>query len=111
MVERCPPTPVHRERLAQARGAQQELEVRGPLARLLPTGPHKLRESLPLILILRNRLKYALTKAEANAICMQKFVKVDGKVRTDLNYPAGFMGEYREAPLSSHPIARFSGEK
>jgi len=55
------------------------------------TGPHKLRESLPLILILRNRLKYALTKAEANAICMQKFVKVDGKVRTDLNYPAGFM--------------------
>lgn len=57
------------------------------------TGPHKLRESLPLILILRNRLKYALTKAEANAICKQKFVKVDGKVRTDLNYPAGFMGK------------------
>lgn len=56
------------------------------------TGPHKLRESLPLILILRNRLKYALTKAEANAICKQKFVKVDGKIRTDLNYPAGFMG-------------------
>ncbi len=27
-------------------------------------------------------------------ICMQKEVKVDGKVRTDLNYPAGFMGEY-----------------
>lgn len=58
------------------------------------TGPHKLRESLPLILILRNRLKYALTKAEANAICKQKFVKVDGKVRTDLNYPAGFMGTW-----------------
>lgn len=57
------------------------------------TGPHKLRESLPLILILRNRLKYALTKAEANAICMQSYVKVDGKVRTDVNFPAGFMGE------------------
>lgn len=56
------------------------------------TGPHKLRESLPLILILRNRLKYALTKAEANAICKQSYVKVDGKVRTDLNFPAGFMG-------------------
>jgi hypothetical protein len=48
---------------------------------------------LPLILILRNRLKYALTKAEANAIVKQKFVKVDGKTRTDVSFPAGFMGE------------------
>merc|ERR1711977_406734 len=28
------------------------------------TGPHKLRECLPLVLILRNRLKYALTKGQ-----------------------------------------------
>lgn len=55
------------------------------------TGPHKLRECLPLILILRNRLKYALTRREAQIIVMQKYVKVDGKVRTDMNYPAGFM--------------------
>jgi small subunit ribosomal protein S4e len=54
-------------------------------------GPHKSRESLPLIIILRNRLKYALTKAETNMICMQKLVKVDGKVRTDHRFPAGFM--------------------
>jgi S4 domain/RS4NT (NUC023) domain len=56
-------------------------------------GPHNGRECLPLIIIVRNRLKYALTKAEANMICMQKLVKVDGKVRTDLNFPAGFMGK------------------
>lgn len=55
------------------------------------TGPHKLRESLPLILILRNRLKYALTGREANAIVMQRLIKVDGKVRTDKTFPAGFM--------------------
>jgi len=55
------------------------------------TGPHKLRESLPLILILRNRLKYALTGKETKMICMEKHVKVDGKVRTDPNFPAGFM--------------------
>ena len=55
------------------------------------TGPHKLRECLPLVLILRNRLKYALTGAECNMICMEKLVKVDGKVRTDMNFPAGFM--------------------
>ena len=54
-------------------------------------GPHKLRESLPLILILRNRLKYALTGKETKMICMEKLVKVDGKTRTDPNFPAGFM--------------------
>jgi len=54
-------------------------------------GPHKLRESLPLILILRNRLKYALTGKETKMICMEKLVQVDGKVRTDPNFPAGFM--------------------
>lgn len=54
-------------------------------------GPHKLRECLPLIIILRNRLKYALTKQEVTMICMEKHVKVDGKIRVDPNYPAGFM--------------------
>lgn len=55
------------------------------------TGPHKLRECLPLVLILRNRLKYALNGMEAKQICMSKHVKVDGKTRTDPCYPAGFM--------------------
>jgi ribosomal protein S4E len=54
-------------------------------------GPHKLRECLPLILILRNRLKYALTGKEAKMICMQRHVKVDGNIRTDPQFPAGFM--------------------
>jgi len=54
-------------------------------------GPHKLRESLPLILFLRNRLKYALTYNEARMICKQRLIKVDGKVRTEFRFPAGFM--------------------
>jgi len=54
-------------------------------------GPHKLRESLPITLILRNRLKYALTRREVMQIVMRRLVKVDHKVRTDINYPAGFM--------------------
>ncbi|XP_039010040.1 40S ribosomal protein S4-like [Hibiscus syriacus] len=54
------------------------------------SGPHKSRECLPLILILRNRLKYALTYREVIAILMQRHVMVDGKVRTDKTYPAGF---------------------
>jgi small subunit ribosomal protein S4e len=55
------------------------------------TGPHKLRECLPVSLILRNRLKYALTRREVQTIVMRRHVQVDGKVRTDMNYPAGFM--------------------
>jgi small subunit ribosomal protein S4e len=54
-------------------------------------GPHKQRECLPLMVLLRNRLKYALTGREVKAILMQRLVKVDGKVRTDACYPAGFM--------------------
>jgi len=54
------------------------------------TGPHKLRESLPLSLALRNRLKYALTRREVIMIVMRRAIEVDGKIRTDINYPAGF---------------------
>ena len=62
------------------------------------TGPHKLRECLPLIILLRNRLKYALNTKEVKYILMQRLVKVDGKARTDKTYPAGFMGERGSAP-------------
>merc|ERR1712083_199432 len=55
------------------------------------TGPHKLRECLPLILILRNRLKYALTSREVQMILMNRLIKVDGKVRLNPKYPTGFM--------------------
>jgi len=54
-------------------------------------GPHKLRECLPLAVFIRNRLHYALTGNECKKIMMGKMVKVDGKVRTDVKYPAGFM--------------------
>jgi small subunit ribosomal protein S4e len=54
-------------------------------------GPHKLRESLPLVIFLRNRLKYALTNNEVTKIVKQRLIKVDGKIRTDHNFPAGFM--------------------
>merc|ERR1711977_392011 len=54
-------------------------------------GPHKLRESLPLSIFIRNRLKYALTGREVTLIMAQRLIKVDRKVRTDTTYPAGFM--------------------
>lgn len=44
-----------------------------------------------MIVLLRNRLKYALNKREVTSIVMQRLIKVDGKVRTDTNFPTGFM--------------------
>lgn len=66
-------------------------KLRGQFAPKPIAGPHKLRECIPLVVMLRNRLKYALTYNEAKAIMMQRLVKVDNKVRTDLRFPAGFM--------------------
>ncbi|KAI0982832.1 hypothetical protein GJ496_001707 [Pomphorhynchus laevis] len=57
-------------------------------------GPHKMRECLPLLIFLRNRLGYALTYDEARKICKQRDIKVDGKVRTDFRFPSGFMGKF-----------------
>jgi small subunit ribosomal protein S4e len=58
-------------------------------------GPHKLRESLPLTVALRNKLKYALTRREVMMITMRRSIEVDGKIRTDHNYPTGFMDVVR----------------
>jgi len=66
-------------------------KLSGTFAPRPSTGPHKLRECLPLIILLRNRLKYALTAREVQLILNQRLVKVDGKVRTDATYPSGFM--------------------
>lgn len=63
----------------------------GIFAPKVAAGPHKARECLPLSLVLRNRLKYSLSRTESMKILMQRAVKVDGKVRTELNFPSGFM--------------------
>jgi len=53
-------------------------------------GPHKLRECMPIIIMLRNRLKYALTAREVKLIVMGRHIRVDGKVRTDTKFPCGY---------------------
>jgi len=66
-------------------------KLRGRWAPKPSAGPHKMRECLPLIVLLRERLKYALTYRECKMITMQRLIKVDGKTRTDMFFPAGFM--------------------
>ncbi|KAH9385665.1 small subunit ribosomal protein S4e [Nematocida major] len=54
-------------------------------------GPHKLRECLPLCLIVRRKLAFAQNTRELVHILKNRMVKVDGKVRKDPKYPAGVM--------------------
>ena len=55
-------------------------------------GPHKLRECIPLLIVLRNKLHYALNNREAKVIIHNKepLVKIDHKIRKDIKFPAGF---------------------
>jgi len=56
-------------------------------------GPHKRRESIPLTILLRNRLRYALSRQEAMKIVKDKegLIKVDNKIRRDPRFPLGIM--------------------
>merc|ERR1712107_941339 len=53
--------------------------------------PPQAGESLPVVLFLRNRLKYAITMKEVETIMKQRLIKIDGKTRTDPKFPTGFM--------------------
>ena len=56
-------------------------------------GPHKLRESIPLQVVLRDKLHLALNGREADVILHQKegLVHIDGRVRRDPKFPVGLM--------------------
>jgi len=54
-------------------------------------GPHSQANCIPLKIILRERLRYALCGKETQAITFQRLVKVDGKVRVNVKHPCGFM--------------------
>merc|ERR1711909_111863 len=63
----------------------------GTFAPKSSAGPHKSRDSFPMTLFLRNRLRYALSYQEVKKIVKQRLIKVDGKIRTDNTFPTGFM--------------------
>ena len=56
-------------------------------------GPHKLRECIPLNILLRTKLRLALNGKEAKLIVKAREgnISIDGKVRTDHKYPVGIM--------------------
>jgi small subunit ribosomal protein S4e len=54
-------------------------------------GGHKKTKSIPLLVLIRDILKFAYDAREAKKIIARRIVKVDGKVRTDPKFPVGLM--------------------
>ncbi len=54
-------------------------------------GPHPIHTSIPLIILVRDVLKFADVAREANAIIKQGKILVDKKPRKDRNFPVGLM--------------------
>lgn len=54
-------------------------------------GPHPMDESIPLLIIVRDILKYAETAEEAKKIIKRGEILVDGKVRREEKFPVGIM--------------------
>ncbi|KAF8325827.1 ribosomal family S4e-domain-containing protein [Cantharellus anzutake] len=91
----------HLKRLAAPRSWMLD-KLSGTYAPRPSSGPHKLRECLPLNIFIRNRLKYALTGREATIIIKTRLIKIDGKVRTDTTYPTGFQDVVSIEKSSEH---------
>ncbi len=54
-------------------------------------GPHAKGECIPMVVVLREMLKVVHTAAEAKKVLNSRAVNVDGRVVTDLKFPAGLM--------------------
>ncbi|MEZ0393973.1 MAG: 30S ribosomal protein S4e [Desulfurococcaceae archaeon] len=54
-------------------------------------GPHPIESSMPLLILVRDVLKYAETGREARRLIAEGHFKVDGRVRKDYKFPVGPM--------------------
>ena len=73
-------------------------------------GAHAREESLPLILVVRDMLRYADTSREAKKIIHDGLVSVDKKIRRDHKYGVGLM-DVVEIPLLSKHYRMVPGKK
>jgi len=54
-------------------------------------GPHPIARSLPLLMVVRDILKYVETSKEARRLIAEGHFKVDGRLRRDYKFPIGLM--------------------
>ena len=65
-------------------------------------GPHKVDESIPLLMALRDILKLVDTNREARRIIGERKVLVDGRVMTDFRFPLGLMDVLSIPSIKKH---------
>lgn len=69
-----------------------KISRKGKIYTVAPSpGPHPKKNCIPLLIIVRDILKYAETGDEAKKIIKRGLISVDGIARKDHRYPAGFM--------------------
>ena len=79
-------------------------KLSGKFAPRPSAGPHKLRESMPLIILIRNRLKYALTYGETKKVTMSRAIQVRNNysLKANIVYPS--YCSYRTGILCQWPL-------
>ena len=65
-------------------------------------GPHPMEKSIPLLLLIRDYLKYADTAREARRIIGNREVIVDGKPQTNPKFPCGLMDVISIPKIEEH---------
>ncbi len=65
-------------------------------------GPHPLRLSIPLLLVVRDILKLADTASEAKKIIHRRKILVDGRPRWDPKFPVGLMDVISIPEIEKH---------
>ena len=97
----------HLSRLAAPRTWPIERKKTKWIARPNP-GPHKLKNCMPLIVILRDILKHANTKREINYILNNKEVLINKSPKKDPNYPVGLFDILEIPKLNEYYIIIFN---
>ena len=91
----------HMKRLLAPKHWRVPKKVKKWIVRPRP-GPHKLLESIPLLVVVRDLLKLADSGKEAKAIVKKRQVIVDGRVRIDHKYGVGMMDVISVPELKLH---------
>ncbi|MEE9611737.1 MAG: 30S ribosomal protein S4e [Desulfatiglandales bacterium] len=81
---------MHLKRLAAPKTWRLERKKTKFVARPSP-GPHSTKESIPILLVMRELLGFAKTAREVRIILNERKVLIDGTVRTNPKFPVGLM--------------------
>ena len=91
----------HLKRINAPRSWPIERRIRKFVAKPLP-GTHKLAESMPLGVILREMLRIGKEKREIKIILNNKSILIDNKIRKEFRFPVGIFDSLSIPKLNKH---------